>query len=150
MRSILSVLSPHKFHAVLYLIKKHEALGDKILVFVDNKFEIQEYLIISPVIVNKEWLILIYASRLNRSYVSGDTEKLYRESIFQKFLVFKKKNKGKVFTFSFQTGNTVNTILITRTGDESLNLPIANVVIQTSFHHGANNQEAQRLGRWKK
>jgi len=48
---------------------------------------------------------------------------------------------------AMQGGNTVNAILITRTGDESLNLPVANVVIQTSFHHGANNQEMQRLGR---
>ena len=51
-----------------------------------------------------------------------------------------------IFCNQFLEGKSVNTILFTRTGDESVNLPNANVVIEASYHHGANNQEFQRMG----
>ena len=105
-----------------------------------------------------------YSKRLSRPFISGDTDKQLRESLFKDFVVWISMGEevwgegwdagrrsvevgdAQCYSLLTQGGNTVNTILITRTGDESLNLPVANVVIQTSFHHGANNQEMQRLG----
>jgi DNA excision repair protein ERCC-3 len=98
------------------LIEKHEACGDKILVFVDNLFD-----------------ILVYSTRLKRPHITGKTPKVEKDELLRKFV----------------HSNEVKTLFLTRTGDESLNLPNANVVIQASFHHGCNIQESQRLGNWQ-
>lgn len=41
----------------------------------------------------------------------------------------------------------VNTLIISRVGDTSIDLPDANVIIQISSQFGSRRQEAQRLGR---
>ena len=41
----------------------------------------------------------------------------------------------------------VNTIFLSKVGDNSIDVPEANVVIQISSHGGSRRQEAQRLGR---
>ena len=41
----------------------------------------------------------------------------------------------------------INTIFISKVGDTSFDLPIANVIIEISFHAASRRQEAQRLGR---
>lgn len=41
----------------------------------------------------------------------------------------------------------MNTIFISKVGDNSIDLPAANVLIQVSSHGGSRRQEAQRLGR---
>lgn len=43
--------------------------------------------------------------------------------------------------------NEVNTLIISRVGDTSIDLPDANVIIQISSQFGSRRQEAQRLGR---
>ena len=45
------------------------------------------------------------------------------------------------------SSNVCNTIFISKIGDNSIDLPDANVLIQISSHFGARRQEAQRLGR---
>lgn len=47
----------------------------------------------------------------------------------------------------FKNTNTVNTIFLSKVGDNSLDIPEANVLIQISSHAGSRRQEAQRLGR---
>ena len=41
----------------------------------------------------------------------------------------------------------INTLMMSKVGDTSLDLPNANVIIQISSHFGSRRQEAQRLGR---
>jgi len=47
----------------------------------------------------------------------------------------------------FKHSSEVNTIFISRVGDNSIDIPEANVIIQIASHAGARRQEAQRLGR---
>ena len=41
----------------------------------------------------------------------------------------------------------INTIFLSKVGDNSIDIPEANVLIQISSHAGSRRQEAQRLGR---
>ena len=41
----------------------------------------------------------------------------------------------------------VSTIFLSKVGDNSIDIPEANVLIQISSHAGSRRQEAQRLGR---
>lgn len=47
----------------------------------------------------------------------------------------------------FRTFPNCNVIFISKVGDNAIDLPEANVIIQISSHFGARRQEAQRLGR---
>ena len=47
----------------------------------------------------------------------------------------------------FKHDPKVNTIFISKVGDNSINIPEASVIIQISSHAGSRRQEAQRLGR---
>jgi len=40
---LLYVANPHKFMICQYLVKKHEAQGDKIIIFCDNLFVLELY-----------------------------------------------------------------------------------------------------------
>merc|ERR1719420_1561629 len=48
---------------------------------------------------------------------------------------------------NFKRNPQINTIFISKVGDNSLDMPDANVLIQISSHGGSRRQEAQRLGR---
>jgi DNA excision repair protein ERCC-3 len=48
---------------------------------------------------------------------------------------------------AFQTSNKISTIFLSQVGDNAIDIPNANVVIQISSHYGSRRQEAQRLGR---
>eukprot|EP00916_Digyalum_oweni_P009605 GHVL01016191.1.p1 GENE.GHVL01016191.1~~GHVL01016191.1.p1 ORF type:complete len:850 (-),score=205.58 GHVL01016191.1:229-2778(-) len=48
---------------------------------------------------------------------------------------------------SFQHNPNLNTIFLSKVGDNAIDLPAANVIIQISSHFGSRMQEAQRLGR---
>lgn len=47
----------------------------------------------------------------------------------------------------FQHSNRINTVFLSQVGDNAIDIPNANVVIQISSHYGSRRQEAQRLGR---
>ena len=47
----------------------------------------------------------------------------------------------------FRDGNEINTIIFSRVGDTSIDIPNANVIIQVASHSGSRRQETQRLGR---
>ena len=49
--------------------------------------------------------------------------------------------------YQFKKRSTRNTIILSKVGDTSIDLPEANVIIQISSHAGSRRQEAQRLGR---
>ena len=72
-----------------------------------------------------------YATNLNKAYIYGDTPQRERENVLQ----------------NFQQNDAVSTIMLSKIGDTSLDLPEATCLIQISSHYGSRRQEAQRLGR---
>ncbi|CAI8001510.1 General transcription and DNA repair factor IIH helicase subunit XPB [Geodia barretti] len=72
-----------------------------------------------------------YAKRLNKPFIDGQTNQQERMKVLQ----------------NFKHNPLINTILISKVGDNSFDLPDANVLIQISAHGGSRRQEAQRLGR---
>merc|ERR1719354_1196093 len=72
-----------------------------------------------------------YALLMGKPYIYGPTSTAERKQILSNFI----HNKA------------VKTIFISKVGDNSIDLPEANVLIQVSSHGGSRRQEAQRLGR---
>jgi DNA excision repair protein ERCC-3 len=111
---LLYVANPNKLMTCQYLVKKHEEMGDKIIIFSDNLYVLE-----------------LYSKYLNLPMISGSVSHNDRMKIL----------------FSFENTNLSNTILVSKVGDNSIDLPGANVIIQISSHFGSRRQEAQRLGR---
>jgi len=110
----LWIMNPRKFQAAQFLIDYHEKRGDKIIVFSDNVYALQ-----------------MYAQKLNKVFIFGDTGNAERLRILE----------------NFQHNENINTLFLSKIGDTSLDLPEATVLIQISSHFGSRRQEAQRLGR---
>ncbi|CAD7703650.1 unnamed protein product, partial [Ostreobium quekettii] len=72
-----------------------------------------------------------YAIKLGKFYIYGATSHSERTKILQ----------------AFKNSPNVNTVFLSKVGDNSLDIPEANVLIQISSHAGSRRQEAQRLGR---
>ena len=111
---LLYVMNPNKFRSCEYLIRLHEARGDKVLVFSDNVFALR-----------------YYATTLNKPLIYGATS----------------DHERLEFLHHFQHDPAVNTLFISKVGDNSIDLPDVNVIIQISSHFSSRRQEAQRLGR---
>ena len=77
------------------------------------------------------WILEILAKRLKKFFISGKVDLRERMHILQ----------------SFQTSPNHNVVFLSKVGDNAIDLPCANVIIQISAHFGARRQEAQRLGR---
>lgn len=72
-----------------------------------------------------------YARHLKRPFIDGQTSQHERMKVLD----------------NFKHNAALSTILISKVGDNSFDLPDANVLIQISAHGGSRRQEAQRLGR---
>eukprot|EP00210_Caulerpa_lentillifera_P006964 g6659.t1 len=72
-----------------------------------------------------------YATKLKKPFIYGPTTHAERTRILH----------------SFKHNPQVNTVFLSKVGDNSLDIPEANVLIQISSHAGSRRQEAQRLGR---
>jgi len=72
-----------------------------------------------------------YARMLNKPYIYGKTNDNERNEMLQQF----------------QTNPNLNCLFISKIGDNSIDLPDVNVIIQISSHFGARCKEAQRFGR---
>ncbi|OEH79442.1 tfiih basal transcription factor complex helicase xpb [Cyclospora cayetanensis] len=75
--------------------------------------------------------LLHVARALNRPFIYGKVSPPERMAILSKF-----KNES-----------TFNTLFLSKVGDNAIDIPCANVVIQISFNFASRRQEAQRLGR---
>ncbi|CAD2099461.1 DNA repair helicase RAD25, putative [Plasmodium vinckei] len=75
--------------------------------------------------------LLHIAKTLNKPFIYGKLSPIERIAIINKF----------------KNDSTINTILLSKVGDNAIDIPIANVVIQISFNFASRRQEAQRLGR---
>ncbi|KAK6460544.1 DNA helicase [Scheffersomyces coipomensis] len=67
-KMLLYIMNPTKFQACQYLIHYHEKRGDKIIVFSDNVYALQEY-----------------ALKLNKPFIYGSTPQSERMKILQNF-----------------------------------------------------------------
>ena len=67
-KTLLYVMNPNKFRACEFLIRYHEKQGDKIIVFSDNVFALQEY-----------------AQRLKLPYIYGNTKQQERVHFLNQF-----------------------------------------------------------------
>ena len=73
-----------------------------------------------------------YATRLKRYFIYGQTTHQERTDVLRAFK---------------DPSSRVNTVFISRIGDNSIDIPEANVIIQVDSLAGSRRQEAQRLGR---
>lgn len=67
-RTALGGVNPHKFQACQYLIRHHEARGDKIIVFSDNLYTLK-----------------LFALKMQRAYIYGDTTQEERMRVLENF-----------------------------------------------------------------
>jgi len=72
-----------------------------------------------------------YALKLKKPFIYGQIGHVERTRILN----------------AFKHSPDVNTVFISKVGDNSIDIPEANVIIQISSHAGSRRQEAQRLGR---
>ena len=122
-RKVLYVSNPTKYLATLMLLEKHK--GNKIIIFSDNLFTINQY--------DKFFTRRIVEEKSNFRYklITGKTSPKEREESLS----------------SFKNEDGINVLLMTKVGDISIDIPNANVIIQVSSHFGSRMQEAQRFGR---
>lgn len=118
MKKLLYVMNPNKFHACQFLIEKHEARGDKILIFSDSIASVE-----------------LYAKSLKRYMMYGETTTEERQDLLRKF----KLPPG--------SHGAIQTLVMSSVGDVAIDLPEASVIIQISSPTSSRRQEAQRLGR---
>lgn len=104
-----------------------------------NKFRMCEYLVRfhedrgDKIIIFSDnvYALMQYGELLGKPYIHGPTPQEERMRILN----------------HFQHNPQLNTVLLSKVGDTSIDIPEANVLIQVSSHYGSRRQEAQRLGR---
>ncbi|XP_004308733.1 PREDICTED: DNA repair helicase XPB2-like [Fragaria vesca subsp. vesca] len=125
---------------VEYLKKENSKRKRELYIMNPNKFRACEFLIRfheeqrgDKIIVFADNLFALteYAMKLRKPMIYGATSHAERTKILQ----------------AFKTSRDVNTIFLSKVGDNSIDIPEANVIIQISSHAGSRRQEAQRLGR---
>ncbi|OVA13975.1 Helicase Ercc3 [Macleaya cordata] len=123
-----------------YLKKENSKRKQALYVMNPNKFRACEFLIRfheqqrgDKIIVFADNLFALteYAMKLRKPMIYGATSHQERTRIL----------------YAFKHSPDVNTVFLSKVGDNSIDIPEANVIIQISSHAGSRRQEAQRLGR---
>ncbi|GAX74989.1 hypothetical protein CEUSTIGMA_g2435.t1 [Chlamydomonas eustigma] len=123
-----------------YLKKENGPRRQLLYVMNPNKFRACQFLINfhegqrgDKVIVFSDniWALREYATLLGKPFIYGPTGHAERTRVLH----------------AFKHDPNVNTVFLSKVGDNSLDIPEANVLIQISSHAGSRRQEAQRLGR---
>ncbi|XP_068656387.1 general transcription and DNA repair factor IIH helicase/translocase subunit XPB1-like [Aristolochia californica] len=123
-----------------YLKKENSKKKQALYVMNPNKFRACEFLIRfheqqrgDKIIVFADNLFALteYAMKLKKPMIYGATSHNERTRIL----------------YAFKHSPDVNTVFLSKVGDNSIDIPEANVIIQISSHAGSRRQEAQRLGR---
>ncbi|KAL4186917.1 hypothetical protein AMTRI_Chr09g36580 [Amborella trichopoda] len=123
-----------------YLKKENSKKKQALYVMNPNKFRACEFLIRfheqqrgDKIIVFADNLFALteYAMKLRKPMIYGATSHTERTRILS----------------AFKSSPDVNTVFLSKVGDNSIDIPEANVIIQISSHAGSRRQEAQRLGR---
>lgn len=134
-KSLLSILNPKKVQMCQRLVQYHEARGDKVLVYCDHIDALR-----------------VYAEKLGRPFIYGGTAPEDARMLLHRFQIdVPKTDEGaswsELASRRALRAKSISTLLLSRIGDTSLDLPAATVLIQVSSHFGSRRQEAQRLGR---
>jgi DNA excision repair protein ERCC-3 len=123
-----------------YLSKDQAAKRQVLYCMNPNKFMACQYLMQFHEQQRKDKIIVFsdnifalreYATALRRPLIYGDTSHAERTRVLH----------------AFKFSDEINTIFLSKVGDNSIDIPEANVIIQISSHGGSRRQEAQRLGR---
>eukprot|EP00301_Raphidiophrys_heterophryoidea_P007815 c12977_g2_i2.p1 GENE.c12977_g2_i2~~c12977_g2_i2.p1 ORF type:complete len:747 (+),score=202.03 c12977_g2_i2:45-2243(+) len=118
--------SPAWRQRLLYTMNPNKYICCKFLInYHESKGD--KVIVFSDNIKSLEW----YAMKTKRLFIHGSTPQKERMVILTRF----------------QNDPKTNCVFISKVGDNSIDLPGANVIIQISSHFGARRQEAQRLGR---
>jgi DNA excision repair protein ERCC-3 len=98
-----------------------------------------------------EFLVRYHERQRDKIIIFSDSIfalRMYAQKLGAPFIDSKCSDEEKeVYLQRFRRDPKCRTILLSRVGDTSIDLPDANVIIQVSSHFGARRQEAQRLGR---
>jgi len=127
--------------AAFYRAYLNSAYHKQLLLYVmnPNKFRACEYLIKRHesrgdkvlVFSDNVYALKKYARELGKPFIHGETGHQERMECL----------------YHFQNDDNNNCLFISKIGDNSIDLPDVNVIIQISSHFSARRQEAQRLGR---
>jgi len=129
-------MTPAFYREYLASTPRHRKL---LYVMNPNKFRACEFLIKyheqrgDKIIVFSDNIFALqtYAKKLGKPYIYGPTSAAERMIVLSQF----------------QHNPAIKCIFISKVGDNSIDLPGANVIIQIASHFGSRRQEAQRLGR---
>jgi DNA excision repair protein ERCC-3 len=129
-----------EFH-VIYLKKENEFCTRLLYIMNPNKIQACHKLILlhemegHKIIVFSDNVLALhsYATKLKKPIIYGSTSYTERASILKAF-----GSNGPM---------AINTIFLSKVGDNSLDIADANVLIQISSHGGSRRQETQRMGR---
>ena len=131
-------MTPRFYRA--YLSKEYAQLQQALYVMNPNKYAAAEFLVRyheqqcgDKVIVFSDNVHALkeYAIAMRKPFIYGPTPLHERNRIL----------------YAFKHSSEINTIFLSKVGDNSIDIPEANVIIQISSHAGSRRQEAQRLGR---
>jgi DNA excision repair protein ERCC-3 len=123
-----------------YLKKENSKRQQVLYTMNPNKFQVCQFLMRhheetrgDKVIIFSDNILALkeYAIILRRPYICGSTPHNERKRVLEQF----------------RHSNKVSTIFLSKVGDNAIDLPEANVIIQISSQFGSRRQEAQRLGR---
>ena len=143
LRQCLCVMNPSKLHACEFLIRKHEAEGDRIIVFSDDVFALRTF----ATKLDRSDLTCVASVLIagRRPFIDGPTSNQERLVTLEKF---RTDPKCRTLFCSKVCCNTPPPCThADQVADNSFDLPEANILIQISSHGGSRRQEAQRLGR---
>jgi DNA repair helicase Rad25 len=134
-KELLYVTNPNKFLVLEELVKLHEERDDKIMIFSHS---------LTPLLAFQSYLSKQSSSK------SGKEESMSIGNVKNREAVYggvNEKRKAEIYREFGRRGSPVKTIFISSVGNDSIDLPETNVIIQVSSHFGSRTQEAQRLGR---
>lgn len=112
---------------LLYVMNPTKFMACQFLIYFHERVRRDKVIVFSDNI----FALREYAMRLGKPFIYGPTSHAERTRILH----------------AFKHNPDVNTVFLSKVGDNSLDIPEANVLIQISSHAGSRRQEAQRLGR---
>ena len=112
---------------LLYVMNPYKLMACKYLIEYHERQRGDKIIVFSDNI----FALRTYATMLHKPFIYGDTSHGERTRILN----------------LFKMSTDVNTLFLSKVGDNSIDIPNANVIIQISSHAGSRRQEAQRLGR---
>ena len=104
-----------------------------------------------PILPPAEYLIRLHEKRGDKILVFSDNTDIlvsFAKAMERHFIYGKVGNRERELILrKFKEDPNISTIFLSKVGDNAIDLPNANVIIQINSHFASRRQEAQRLGR---